>query len=645
MKRTPRSFAVSVVSAVMVMTFVQSAAADPSVFHDRLLVSNPTNGTPRILDGGRGDGVKAFAQIGNTMYVGGEFTQVSESSGPTITRNHIFSFDVNTGAISNSFVPQLNGKVESIQPAPDGLSVFVGGYFTTVNGQNAKRIAKISTSNGQLVGGWTANVTTGSRVMDMSISGNRLFIGGEFTKVNAQTRTNLAALDVNSGALDGSVNLTFAGVQSGTRRRIQRMDISPDGDTIVAIGNFATVNGLDRRQVVVINVGSNPASVANWQTDRYKNSCSSTFDTYMRDVDIDPSGTYFVIATTGAFFGGATSGVLCDTVTRWELNQSGSGLQPNWIDYSGGDSIWSVLSTGHAIYMGGHNRWMNNPFAGDSAGPGSVPRVGTAALDPLNGLPLNWTATREPRREGVFKLLATSTGVWWGSDSCCIAGERHERLAHLPVAGGTVVPPPSVFHLPDELWNSAFSAGSVTALDHRSYSGSTFGSTSSLNTPAVDWSATRGAFVTNGRLYYGRSDGTFRVRSFDGSSLGAESTIDLHGLNNSHFPLANVTGMFLDQGRLYYTVAGNSNLFYRYFSPSWDMTGAQTFTVNGSAEFDWGTVAGMTMVDGNIYVGRANGNLDRIGFSNRLPVGGSRTTVSGPGIDGQNWRSRGLFVF
>ena len=629
----------------MVMTFVQSAAADPSVFHDRLLVSNPTNGTPRILDGGRGDGVKAFAQIGNTMYVGGEFTQVSESSGPTITRNHIFSFDVNTGAISNSFVPQLNGKVESIQPAPDGLSVFVGGYFTTVNGQNAKRIAKISTSNGQLVGGWTANVTTGSRVMDMSISGNRLFIGGEFSKVNTQTRTNLAALDVNSGALDGSVNLTFDGVQSGTRRRIQRMDISPDGDTIVAIGNFATVNGLDRRQVVVINVGSNPASVANWQTDRYKNSCSSTFDTYMRDVDIDPSGTYFVIATTGAFFGGATSGVLCDTVTRWELNQSGSGLQPNWIDYSGGDSIWSVLSTGHAIYMGGHNRWMNNAFAGDSAGPGSVPRVGTAALDPLNGLPLDWTATREPRREGVFKLLATSTGVWWGSDSCCIAGERHERLAHLPVAGGTVVPPPSVFHLPDELWNSAFSAGSVTALDHRSYSGSTFGSTSSLNTPAVDWSATRGAFVTNGRLYYGRSDGTFRVRSFDGSSLGAESTIDLHGLNSSHFPLANVTGMFLDQGRLYYTVAGNSNLFYRYFSPSWDMTGAQTFTVNGSAEFDWGTVAGMTMVDGNIYVGRANGNLDRIGFSNRLPVGGSRTTVSGPGIDGQNWRSRGLFVF
>ena len=466
MKRTPRSLAVSVVSAVMVMTFVQSAAADPSVFHDRLLVSNPVNGTPRILDGGRQDGVKAFAQIGGTMYVGGSFTQVSESDGPTITRNHIFAFNVASGEISGSFVPQLNGKVESIQPAPDGLSVFVGGYFTTVNGQAAKRIAKISTSNGQLVAGWNANVNTGSRVMDMSIDGNRLFIGGQFTKVNNQTRTNLAALDTSTGALDASVNYTFAGTHSGTQRRIQRMDISPDGDTIVAIGNFATVNGLDRHQIVKLNVGSNPATVANWETDRYKSTCSSTFDSYMRDVDIDPSGTYFVVVTTGAFFGGATSGTSCDTIMRWEMNATGNALQPNWVDYTGGDTTWSVLSTGHAIYVGGHMRWMNNPFAGDSAGPGSVPRVGAAALDPLNGLPLNWTATREPRREGVFKLYSTADGVWWGSDSCCIAGERHERLALLPVAGGTVVPPPSVFHLPGELWNSEFSAGSVTALDH-----------------------------------------------------------------------------------------------------------------------------------------------------------------------------------
>ena len=627
------------------MTFVQSAAADPSVFHDRLLVSNPTNGTPRILDGGRQDGVKAFAQIGGTMYVGGSFTQVSESSGPTITRNHIFAFDVASGAISGSFVPQLNGKVESIQPAPDGLSVFVGGYFTTVNGQSAKRIAKISTSNGQLVGGWNANVNTGSRVMDMSIDGNRLFIGGQFTKVNNQTRTNLAALDTSTGALDASVNFTFAGTHSGSQRRIQRMDISPDGDTIVAIGNFATVNGLDRHQIVKLNVGSNPATVSNWETDRYKS-------TLFLDVRL-------VHARRGhrpernLLRGRHDRGVLRRRRVRHlvrhdhalgdERHRKRAAAQLGGVPRRGHHMVGALDRT--RDLRGRSQRWMNNPFAGDSAGPGSVPRVGAAALDPLNGLPLNWTATREPRREGVFKLYSTADGVWWGSDSCCIAGERHERLALLPVAGGTVVPPPSVFHLPNDLWNSDFSAGSVTALDHSSYNGAAFGSNSSLNTPAIDWSQTRGAFVTNGRLYYGRSDGTFRVRSFDGSSLGAESTIDLHGLNNSHFPLANVTGMFLDQGRLYYTVAGNSNLFYRYFSPSWDMTGAQTFMVNGSAEFDWGSVAGMTMVDGNIYVGRANGNLDRIGFSNRLPVGGSRTTVSGPGIDGRNWRSRGLFVF
>ena len=646
MRHRRRPFRLSIFLALVVIASSTAALADPSVFHDRLLTENPANGTPRILDGGRPDGVKAFAQIGSTMYAGGSFTQVSESSGPTITRVHIFAFDVNTGAISNSFVPQLNGKVESIQPAPGGAAVFVGGYFTTVNGQRAKRVAKIDTSNGQLVSGFTANVTTGDRVMDMSIHGNRLFLGGEFTKVNGQARNSFAAIDATTGALDTSVNITFAGVQAFGDTRIQRMDISPDGETIVAIGNFATVGGLDRRQVVKLNVGSAPATVANWATDRFKNGCSTRFDTYMRDVDIAPDGSYFIIGTTGAFFGGANAGVLCDTVTRWNMGESGSGIQPDWIDYTGGDTTWSVLSTGAAIYIGGHMRWMNNPFGADSAGPGSVPRVGTAALDPLNGLPLAWKATREPRREGVFKLYSTPDGVWFGSDSCCIAGERHERLALMP-AGGALVPAPSVFHLPSEIWSMRYSTSSVNQIDHRSYSGgSTFGSTSSLTTAGIDWSQARGAFVTNGRLYHGRSDGTLQVRSFNSSSVGAASTVDLHGLTNTHFPLANVTGMFLHSGRLYYTVSGDSRLFYRYFSPSNDMVGAQTFTAStSSGGFDWGSAAGMTMVDRNIYVGRINGNLDRIGFSAGAPVLGSRTTISGPASDGRNWRSRALFIY
>src|SRR5215203_76983 len=136
----------------------------------------------------------------------------------------------------------------------------------------------------------------------------------------------------------------------------------------------------------------------------------------MRDVDIAPSGGYFVVAATGAFAGGVGSGTLCDTVTRWELNATGAGQEPTWADYSGGDTLTQVKVTGPAIYVGGHQRWMNNPFVGDAVGPGAVPREGLAAVDPRNGLPFSWNPGRA-RGVGVWEFLPTTAGLWIGHDT------------------------------------------------------------------------------------------------------------------------------------------------------------------------------------------------------------------------------------
>ena len=166
-----------------------------------------------------------------------------------------------------------------------------------------------------------------------------------------------------------------------------------------------------------------------------------------------------------------------------------------------------------------------------------------------------------------------------------------------------------------------------------------------LSTPTIDWGQARGAFVTNGRLYTGWSDGKLYERSFDGTTVGPATAVDLHGLTSTHFPLSNVTGMFLDNGRLYYTVSGSSSLFYRYFTPSSDMVGAETFTASTSADgYNWTTAVGLTVADGQLFVARSNGTLDRIAFSAGKPTG-AITTVSGPGMDGINWKGRGLFLF
>ena len=200
------------------------------------------------------------------------------------------------------------------------------------------------------------------------------------------------------------------------------------------IGNFTNVGGQSRWQAAMIDISTSPETVANWQTDRYGQSapCASVFDTYMRDVAFSPDGSYFAIVTTGAY----SAGTLCDATARFESDARGSGLQPTWVDYTGGDTLYSVAITETAIYAGGHQRWSNNAFAGDRPGPGAVDRPGIYALDPDTGLALPWNPTRD-RGVGVFVLYPTQQGLWLGSDTDVVAGETHRKLAFFPIAGGT----------------------------------------------------------------------------------------------------------------------------------------------------------------------------------------------------------------
>jgi hypothetical protein len=187
----------------------------------------------------------------------------------------------------------------------------------------------------------------------------------------------------------------------------------------------------------------------------------------------------------------------------------------------------------------------------------------------------------------------------------------------------------------------------IDFLAHRSFDGTTPGTATSLNTPGVDWSHARGAFVTNGTLFTGWDDGQFTARPFDGASVGTATAVDLHGLTSSYWPVANLTGMFFTNGRIYYTVSGDSRLYDRYFTPESQIVGAETFTASGVSDgLNWSQVDGMTMAQGKIYFSRTNGNLYRMNFANGVPTPGTETLLSGPGTgDGKDWRSHGMFVF
>jgi len=345
-------FAAFATLAVSIGTIAPAAATQSVVAQDF-----PVWNQPRVMDGR----VYAIDSFGDDVIVGGTFTTIrnAPTSSPQVSQSYLFKFNVATGQIDTAFVPQLDAEVEGVAISDDGTSVYVAGDFTTVNGQTKERIVKLSFADGSVDPAFTADAN--NEVKDMALTGNQIIVGGRFKFINGQQRDRLAAVDATTGAVLASFNVPITGSRYQYAEYVQELDVSADGRWLVVGGNFMKIGGQDRAQIGVIDLSGGTATVANWATDRYVPQCSLTFkSTYIRGVDIAPDSSWFVVNTTGAW-GGANS--MCDTATRWELppTSSGTGLQPTWVDYTGGDTLWAVEITDAAVYVGGHQRWENNP--------------------------------------------------------------------------------------------------------------------------------------------------------------------------------------------------------------------------------------------------------------------------------------------
>ena len=624
--------------AVAVPAHADQRGSEPE--HGRIVNPDPANYTPNVVDGE----VKSIIKIGGKIYVGGSFTQVKEpgANKPTLTRNRLFAFDASTGAIDPNFTPSLNkGEASVLLPAPDGQSIYVGGNFSEINGVRHFVLARINAQTGAPITSF--NPQLDARVRDLRLAGGRLYVAGTFATVGGAPRAGLATLNPQTGARDDFVDIDLAGTQTGDGvTQIYKMDISPDGSKLVGVGNFNSVLGATRRQIVMLDLTGASAQLANWDTTRYAAQCSQSFDTYMRDVEFSPDGSYFVVTTTGAY--GGTS-KLCDTQSRWESGATGGGQEPTWVNYTGGDTTYAVEITDSAVYTGGHFRWANNPFAGDRPGQGAVSREGIVALDPVSGLPFSWNPGRD-KGVGVFDMLATSEGLWIGSDTDNVGGEFHQKLALFPLAGGKTVPAYNTGELPGNVYSGGgIGTGAANYLRHRSFDGTTTGPEVADGTAGVDWRSARGAFMINGELFYGGSNGTFNRRTFDGTTLGPNTVIDtadqLVNMSTWHSQVPNITGMFYAKGRIYYA-RGTSALYYRTFNPESNVVGAQEFTAVGNLPgMSWSSVGGM-FVDGGYlyYVSNSSGKLYRVAFSEAGVPSGASTEVSSA-----DWRGRTVFLF
>src|SRR4051812_39818754 len=98
------------VSAVGVSVFLPTSAQAVQVTQPKLVSAKPVDWTPAVNDGA----VRAIAQVGSTIVLGGTFTSVTPAGSSTaVTRNNILAFNATTGALS-SFAPVIDGPVDSV---------------------------------------------------------------------------------------------------------------------------------------------------------------------------------------------------------------------------------------------------------------------------------------------------------------------------------------------------------------------------------------------------------------------------------------------------------------------------------------------------------------------------------------------------
>jgi hypothetical protein len=418
MRSKRRAWQRSLAGAITVVLTAGMVAgtAHAAVEHGGVVAEQPSAATPHALNGS----VDAFAQIGDIMFAGGTFTQVTDPNGDTTyPRRYLMAFDVSTGAIL-PWAPALNGAVQALEPSTDGTAVYASGRFTTANGYSVEHVVKFDISTGEPDPAFAPDLRH-RRVSDLAMVRDRLVASGTFDQ-------RMVALDPDTGADTGYLDLDITGVTGregdGWWPDVYRFAVNPDQTKMVIIGNFSRVSGQQRRQIAVIDLGET-ATLSSWYSSRWNRRCHPALPWYTRDVDWSPDGSYFVVTTTGST--PPDTSALCTTASKW-ADTTDPRAEPEWVNHTGGNSLYSVAVTGAAVYVSGHPQWLDNPYGDKSAGPGAVHRPGIGAIDPDAGTALEWNPTRT-RGHGAQVLYATDDGLWVGSDTERFNNQYRGRIA------------------------------------------------------------------------------------------------------------------------------------------------------------------------------------------------------------------------
>lgn len=172
--------------------------------------------------------VSAIVLSAGVAYLGGQFTTVRDRNGTTQPRAHLAAVDMATCSLTG-WRADTDGEVTALTVSA-GV-VYAGGAFTAMQGVPRGRLAGITTA-----GGLTAlDGRLDGPVLGLAVRSGVLFAGGAFLTAGTSTRTRLAAWSLSSGTLLAG----WAPRATGTVR-----SLATDASRVYVGGDFTKVNGL-----------------------------------------------------------------------------------------------------------------------------------------------------------------------------------------------------------------------------------------------------------------------------------------------------------------------------------------------------------------------------------------------------------------
>jgi trimeric autotransporter adhesin len=310
--------------------------------------------------------VEVLALHGTTLYLGGWFTVVDGEP-----RNRAAAIDISTPAPGGSLLPwnpdvtgdQLPRINDLLIAGPDG-PVILGGRFTHMGGVSQAMLAFVDPISGELLPGPDAN----DMVNTLSLLGETLYVGGHFAQIGGVSRSRLAALDMTSGSvLPWNPNPQGFGVWT----------VAATETVVYVSGSYNNITGVPRNTPVALHPVS--GSLLAWDPGVYGSS--------VRIIVPTPEGVYL----GGSFRGvnGVVNGVPHLYVARVDAQ---IGLLHEWPVHAG-SNVTAIRPSpdGSEVFVGGMFRSV-----------GGLPRRYAAAIDLETGRLTDWN----PRPNGGILDMA-----------------------------------------------------------------------------------------------------------------------------------------------------------------------------------------------------------------------------------------------